>query len=303
MKRSDLAMLLSLAALWGSSYLFMRLGAGEFGALPFAGMRAVLAAVLLLPFAAWRVGLGPLCTHWRQIALVGLTQSALPFVLFSFAAQHIHTGLSAILGATTPLFTAFITRWWLGERLNASRLTGLGVGFAGVVWLAWDKIGVKTGAGTAGLAVAACLLAAMCYGFSANYTKQRTAGVPPLVVAAGSQLVAALFLAGPVAWTWPAATPGLRAWVALGVLAVGCTAVAYLLFYHLIARVGAARTVSVTFLIPAFGVLWGAVFLNETITLTLVLGCAIILLGTALTAGLVRLPGTWTARVSTSPTS
>jgi drug/metabolite transporter (DMT)-like permease len=294
MKRSELAMLLALAALWGSSYLFMRLGAGEFGTVPFAGLRAALAAGLLLPFAAWRSGLGTLRTRWREVALVGLTQSALPFVLFSFASQHIDTGLSAILGATTPLFTACISRWWLGERLGASRLAGLGIGFAGVALLAWDRAGLKSGGIGAGLAIGACLLAAMLYGFSSNYTRQRTAGVPPLVVAAGSQLASALLLAAPVAWSWPETLPGPRAWAALGALAVACTAVAYALFYQLIARVGAARTVSVTFLIPAFGVLWGAVFLGETITPGLLLGCTIVLAGTALTTGVLRLPPAWT---------
>lgn len=301
MKRTDLAMLLTLAALWGSSYLFMRLGAGEFGTVPFAGMRAGLAAVLLLPLAACRPGLATLRTHWRQVALVGLTQSALPFVLFSFASQTIHTGLSAILGATTPLFTAALSRVWLGERLGVSRLIGLGTGLAGVAWLVWDKAGIKSGGGEALLAIAACLGAAMLYGFSANYTRQHTAAVPPLVVAAGSQLASALFLAGPVVWSWPAVAPSAGAWSALLALAVACTAVAYVLFYSLIARVGAARTVSVTFLIPVFGVLWGAVFLREAITPGLLLGCATVLAGTALANGIVRLPAAWTSR--TAPAS
>lgn len=301
MKRSDLAMLLALAALWGSSYLFMRLGAGEFGALPFAGLRATFAAVLLLPFAAWRCGLGGLRTHGWKITVVGITQSALPFVLFGYASQRLDTGLSAILGATTPLFAAFIGRWWLGERLTRSRLVGLAVGFAGVFWLASDKLGVKAGAGAAGLGIAACLLAALGYAFSATFTKQRTAAVPPLVVAAGSQLAAALCLAGPVVWSWPAVAPSARAWAALVVLAVVGTAFAYALFYQLIARIGAARTVSVTFLIPAFGVLWGAVFLGEAITPTLLLGCTTILAGTALASGLVELPRMLGERAAARP--
>lgn len=301
MKRTDLAMLLTLAALWGSSYLFMRLGAGEFGAVPFAGLRAGLAAGLLLPLAAWRPGLATLRTHWRQVAVIGLSQSALPFVLFSFASQSIQTGLSAILGATTPLFTAALSRVWLGERLESSRLIGLGAGLAGVAWLVWDKAGIKSGGSEALLACAACLGAAMLYGFSANYTRQRTAAVPPLVVAAGSQLASALFLAGPVAWSWPASAPSAPAWGALLVLSVACTAVAYVLFYSLIARVGAARAVSVTFLIPVFGVLWGAVFLHEAITPGLGLGCATVLAGTALANGMVRLPAAWALK--TSPTT
>lgn len=296
MKRTDLFMLLTLAALWGSSYLFMRLGAGEFGPVPFAGMRAALAAALLLPLAFFRPGFAALRTYWRQVALVGLTQSALPFVLFSYASQHIHTGLAAILGATTPLFAAGLSRIWLGERLESSRIIGLGTGLAGVAWLVWDKAGLKSDGGEVLLAIAACLGAAMLYAFSANFTRQHAATVPPLVVAAGSQLASALFLAGPVVWAWPAVAPSAGAWNALLALAVACTAVAYVLFYSLIARVGAARTVSVTFLIPVFGVLWGAVFLDEAITPGLVLGCATVLSGTALANGILRLPGAWCPR-------
>jgi len=293
MKRSDFATLLLLAALWGSSYLFMRLGAGEFGAIPFAGLRAGLATLLLLPLVAWRGGLAALGQHWRPIALIGLTQSALPFVLFSYAALHLTTGLSAILGATTPLFTAIVSWAWLGDRPNPSRLTGLMVGYAGVVWLVWEKAALKSDSAAAGLAVAACLLAALLYGFSSNYTKQRAGQVPPLVVAAGCQLASTLFLLIPAGAAWPATVPGLRAWGAVITLAVLCTALAYVLFFRLIVRVGAARTVAVTFLIPAFGVLWGAVFLHEAVTSATVLGCAVILTGTGLTTGFIRLPALW----------
>lgn len=290
MKRSDLACLLLLAALWGSSYLFMRLSAGEFGPVALAGGRAGIAALVLLPVVVWRGGLADWRAHWPQLLVVGLTQSALPFVLFSFAAAHIPSGLSAILGATTPLFTALIAWFWLGDRLDASRVTGLAVGFSGVLWLVGDKAGLDAGGSSAGWAVAACLLAALLYGFSSNYTKRTLASASPLAVAAGTQLASALLLALPAAGAWPEAAPTPRAWAALIVLGVACSAVAYALFYRLIARVGAARTVSVTYLIPVFGVLWGRVFLGEPLTLHLALGCAVILAGTGLTTGVIRLP-------------
>jgi len=290
MKRSDFTLLLTLAALWGSSYLFMRLGAGEFGVVPFAGLRAGIAAALLLPLLAFRRGLADLRRHGKTLVLIGLTQSALPFLLFSFAATAIPSGLSAILGATTPLFAAIISWAWFGDRLELSRVTGLFVGFSGVVWLAWDKAALKSGGPAAAWAILACLLAALLYGYSANYTKRHAAGVPPLAVAAGSQLASALMLALPAAWSWPAVMPGARAWSALLTLAVACTTVAYVLFYGLIARVGAARTVTVTFLIPVFGVLWGSLFLEEAISPGMIFGCAVILAGTGLTTGFLRLP-------------
>lgn len=290
MKRSDFASLLLLAALWGSSYLFMRLSAGEFGPVALAGARAGIAALVLLPVVAWRGGLADCRAHWPQLLVVGLTQSALPFVLFSFAASVIPSGLSAILGATTPLFTALIARCWLGDRLDASRVTGLAVGFSGVLWLVQGKTELAAGGSSGGWAVAACLLAALLYGFSSNYTKRTLASASPLAVATGTQLASALMLAPPAAEAWPTVAPTPRAWAALIVLAVACSAVAYVLFYRLIARVGAARTVSVTYLIPVFGVLWGRVFLGEPVTPSLAFGCAVILAGTGLTTGLIRLP-------------
>ena len=145
---------------------------------------------------------------------------------------------------------------------------GLAIGFAGVAWLGWDKAGLSPGehSVSATLAIGACLAATLCYGFGANYAKRSAAGVPPLAVAAGSQLAASVVLALPAWWLWPAATPGAAAWASVAALALLCTALAYLLYFRLIAQLGAARAISVTFLIPLFGVLWGVVFLGESVT-------------------------------------
>jgi drug/metabolite transporter (DMT)-like permease len=290
MKRSDVTMLLLLAALWGASYLFMRVSAGEFGAVALAGARAAGAAVLLVALVARRGQLAHLRRHWKAIVLVGLTSSALPFVLFAYAALTITAGLSSIFNAATPLWAAAIGLAWFGQRLDATRLLGLGIGFAGVTWLVWDSASVRTGAGgsSAALAVVACLAATVLYGFAANYSKQRLDDVPSLAVAAGSQLVSALVLAVPALVMWPTTMPSARAWSALAALTVGCTAIAYVLFFRLISNIGAARATTVSFLIPAFAVLWGALFLGESVTLDMALGCGVILVGTGLTTGLVR---------------
>ena len=290
MRPSDVALLLSLAALWGASYLFMRMGAGEFGPVALAGVRAAGAALLLLPLLAARGGFADLRTHWKAIAVVGLASAALPFVLFGYAALFITAGLSAIFNAATPLYAAAIAWLWLKERLAATRIAGLAIGFAGVLWLVWDKASFAAGPGgaTTGWAVVACLVATLLYAFSANFTKRRLNNVPPLAVAAGSQLASAFALALPSAWMWPATPPTQRAWATFAVLAIACTALAYLMFFRLIANVGASRAVTVSFLIPPFGVLWGALFLNEVLTLEMVLGCAVILAGTALTTGLIK---------------
>jgi drug/metabolite transporter (DMT)-like permease len=281
MKKTEIACLLSLAALWGASYLFMRIGAGEFGALAMAGARAALASLILLPLLIARrdSGLAELRRNWIGIALVGTTNAALPFLLFSYAALSINASLSAIFNAATPMYAAVIGWLWLKERIAAARVASLALGFTGVAWLAWDSAGFKDGG--SGWAVAACVAATMLYAFSAHYSKQRLAHVDPFVVATGSMLSSAVVLAVPALLWRPTVMPSVPAWLALLALAAASTALAYVLFFHLIARVGAARTMAVPFLVPAFGVLWGALFLGEVFTLKMALGSALIVAGTA----------------------
>jgi drug/metabolite transporter (DMT)-like permease len=288
MKKSDLACLTALAALWGASYLFMRMCAGEFGALTLAGARAAIAAVLLLPLLAGDAG--ALRRHWKPVLLVGVTNSALPFVLFALAALGINASLSAIFNAATPLYAAVIGRVWLGEAIGRVRAAGLALGFCGVLWLVAEGASFKPGASavTTGWAVLACVAATMLYAFSAHFSKRYLAAVPPLAAAAGSQLAAALVLAPAALALHPHASPSSRSWVALLCLGVGCTALAYVLFFRLIARVGAAKTMAVPFLVPAFGVLWGVLFLGETFTTAMAAGSALIVLGTALATGVIN---------------
>ncbi len=288
MKGADLAELFGLAALWGASFLFMRMGATEFGPVALAAVRVSGAALCLLPLLLARGQMGVLRTHWRPIFVVGLTNSAVPFLCFSYAALSITAGLSSIFNAATPLFGAVIAWLWLKDRLTPSRIAGLGIGFAGVSWLAWGKASFKPGG--SGWAVVACLLATLFYGWSASYAKKRLAGVAPLAVATGSQLSAALALVLPAVWWWPAANPSPAAWATAAMLAVLCTAVAYIVFFRLIAHIGPANAIAVTFLIPVFAVVWGWLFLAEGLTMAMLFGCAAILLGTGLATGLLRLP-------------
>lgn len=288
MSARDIGELLGLAALWGASFLFMRLGAGEFGPVALSGLRVALAAAALLPVLALRGQWPELRQHWRPIAVVGLVNSALPFLAYSYAALSITAGLSSIFNATSPLWGALIAWLWLRDRPSAARALGLAIGFAGVLWLAWDKAGLRPGAdGVGGLGpVLACIAATACYGFGANYTKRRLAGVAPMAVAAGSQAAAALVLVVPTWWWWPHVAPGTTAWLATLALGVACTGAAYLLYFRLIAHVGPARAISVTFLIPLFAVLWGGIFLAESVTPVMVGACVVIVVGTALATGL-----------------
>ena len=281
-----------LAAIWGASFLFMRIGAVEFGALPTAAVRVAIAALFLLPLM-WLRGLLPvLRKNWRRTFFIGLLNSGIPFACFSFALLSISTGLSAILNAAVPMFGALVAWAWLKDRPTAWRVLGLVIGFAGVALLAWDKASFKAGAsGVApGWAVLACLLACVCYAISASYTKRYLSGLPPLVTAAGSQIGATLGLALPALWLWPARMPSASAWLALLAVGVVCTGIAYIVFFRLIANAGPQRALSVTFVVPVFAVLYGVLFLGESVT-PWMLGCAgVIVGGTALSTGLLK-PG------------
>lgn len=287
-----------LASIWGSSFLFTRLAVVEFGALPTAAVRVAIASLFLLPLLLMR-GHGPqLRQHWKAVFLVGLMNSGIPFACFAFALLYITTGLSSILNATVPLFGALVAWIWLKDRPDGSRILGLVIGFAGVALLASDKAGLRpapTGGPTGWaetwgpmLAIAACLLATLCYGISASYTRRYLSGLPSLVTATGSQIGATLGLALPAILFWPARTPGLSAWLAILFVGVACTGIAYVLYFRLIESAGPARALTVTFLVPVFALFYGGVFLGESITPWMI-GCgAVILVGTSLSTGLLR---------------
>jgi drug/metabolite transporter (DMT)-like permease len=229
MTRRDGTELVLLAALWGASFLFMRTGAPEFGPVPLVFVRVTGACALLLPLLAWQRDQPALRQHWRPLLVVGISNSALPFVLFTLAALVLDVGLSGIFNATAPLWGALIAWLWLHDRPSPLRALGLAIGFAGVLGLGWDRASFRPGehgvSPTVG--IVACIAATLCYGFSVNYTRKRLLGVPPMAVAAGSQLAAALVTLLPALWLWPAAPPSSAAWGAAAVLALVCTGLAY----------------------------------------------------------------------------
>jgi len=285
-----------LAALWGSSFLFMRLGAAEFGALPTAGLRVTLAALFLLPVFLVKGVWADFRQRAKPILFVGLLNSGIPFALFAFAVMHITTGLTSILNATVPLSGALVAWLWLKDRPGGSRMLGLLIGFVGVALLVVGKSGFSAtgvaGAGATGttlLAMGACLLATLCYGLAASFTKRHLTGAHPLATATGSQIGAALGLALPTLWLWPTQPVSLSAWGALAAVALLCTSIAYILFFRIIEKAGPSRALTVTFLVPVFALMYGALFLGEAITSWMVFCGLIIVSGTALSTGLVRL--------------
>jgi drug/metabolite transporter (DMT)-like permease len=288
-----LADFLILAAIWGSSFLFMRVAALELGALPTAAIRVAIASLFLLPLMLAKGHWQALRQHWKPVLFVGVLNSGIPFALYSFAVLHITTGFSSILNATVPLFGAVVAWLWLGDKPSLSRTVGLGLGFGGVLLLAGGQASfTPNDSGVApAWAVLACLAATTCYALAASFTKKHIPSLPPLVTATGSQIGATLALALPALWFRPDHWPSASAWGALLVVGVMCTGVAYILYFKLIDNSGPARALTVTFLVPVFAIVYGVLFLGERVTAWMLLCGAVILLGTSLSSGLLKLPG------------
>jgi len=287
MRPRDVLELLVLAAVWGASFLFMRVAAPELGPVPLVALRVGIASLCLVPIALFRTR-GALRGRLAPIAVIGAINSALPFCLLSYATLSVTAGLASILNATSPLWGALVAHVWLRDRLTPARVLGLVLGLAGVGVLVWGRASFRPGG--SGLAVVAALAATLSYGVAASYTKRRLAGVNPLALAAGSQLAAALLLAPAALLLWPDHPISARAWAAVLGLGVACTAFAYVLYFRLIAHVGPARAIAVTFLIPPFAIAWGGLLLGEPLTARMIAGACVVLAGTALTVGLVKLP-------------
>lgn len=285
MRPRDRVDLLVLAALWGASFLFMRVAAPVLGPVPLMALRVAIAAAFLLPILALRGGARDLRGRAGAIAVVGVLNSALPFSLLAYTTLSVTAGFASILNATSPLWGGLVAHLWLRDRLGRWRAAGLAVGFAGVVLLVWGRASVRPGG--SGLAVAAALVATASYGVAASYTKRFLQGVKPLAVAAGSLLAATIALAPLAVALWPSGRVPGGVWAAVVALGVACTGVAYVLYFRLIASVGPARAIAVTFLIPPFATAWGALFLGEAVTGRMVAGGAVVLAGTALATGLL----------------
>jgi drug/metabolite transporter (DMT)-like permease len=285
MRTRDLTELTLLAMIWGGSFVLLRVAGPAFGPAALVELRVGIAALCLLPLLIARGAWRGLRAQALPIAVVGVLNSALPFLLFVIATLQLSAGLAAILNATTPLFTALIARVWRREPLRRSQWLGLAIGFGGVGILLGDRADWQHAA--TAWAVAAALAASASYGAAANYTRARLKAVEPLAVATGSQIAAAVLLAPVAAVLWPSAAPGSTAWGAAITLGIVCTGLAYILYFRLIAHAGATHASSVTFLVPVFATAWGAILLSEAVTARMVLAGCIVLVGTALVLGLM----------------
>lgn len=271
----DLLLLVALATVWGASYFFIRVAVPAFGPAALVALRVVIGGLLL-----WGVATAlrrPIVVrrHLPRLAILGLLNAALPYLLISAAELHLTASFAAILGATVPLFAAVMAARLLGERLNASRIGGLVLGIVGVaVMVGWGPMALD---GATVLSVLAMLVASASYASSGIYTKLKLKGVSTYSLALGQQLGALVWLAIPGALLVPRITPSSAAVGSLLALGLLSTGVAYLMFFELLERVGPTKTTTVTYLIPIVGMLAGAVMLGEPLTGGMLVGLVLVL--------------------------
>jgi drug/metabolite transporter (DMT)-like permease len=266
-----------LGAIWGGSFLFMRVAATDFGPLPLVEARLALGGLVLTPFL-WRARAQLTAGLWLRIAGIAAINSVVPFALFAWGAERAPAGIGAITNAMTVMFTYLVAHFFFGERIGARRLIGLAAGFVGVAILASGRTAGE-GVWQAALAGTA---ASVCYGFGINLVRRYLTGYPSAAVAAANLITGSVLLAPLAAYTWPARAIPAASWASAVLLGALCTGVAFVLYYRLIARIGAPRTSTVTYLIPLFGVVWAWLVLGEPLTVSMALAGALILSGVAL---------------------
>lgn len=279
MKPADITRLVALAAIWSLSFVFMRVVAPPLGPVWTAALRVLIGGAALVTWLALSGRDAKLREHWRAYLAIGVVNSALPFFLFAYAALTLPASYMVILNAMVPLFAVVLGAVWLGEPLTPAKLAGIATGIAGVA--------LVTGAGAiemdtkTWLAVGASLAAALCYAVAAVGIKLRGHALSPYAIAAWSQVFAGLVLLPPGAMLPPPGPFTAAVGASLAGLALLCSAVAYLLYFRLIRDVGPTRTTTLTFLMPAFGIIWGATLLGEAITPAMLGGALLIVGGTA----------------------
>lgn len=291
MVRGYLSLLAIVAAIWGSSYMFIKVAVDEIEPTAMMELRLVLAALVLVPFVVVRLGrtraLAELRATGSGAFVLGAVNMAIPFTLIAWGEKHIDSGVAAIANASVPIFVALLaTKFRPSERVRGIRLAGVLVGFAGV--------GVLTGLNPEGgwWAIAgtlAVVVASLSYASANLFTQYRFPQTSALVITAASSVAAALVLLPFALFQLPDELPSWQALGSVAVLGLGGTAVALIFFYRMLVRYGAARASLVTYLLPPFALVYGVVFLDERVTLNAALGLLLILAGVALGSGVLRL--------------
>jgi len=282
MNLASVIRLFILAAIWGASFMFTRIGAPVLGPVILIEFRVGLAAVFLMIIARYLHKSLNVKQHWRHYLMLGIFNGALPFLLFGFAAQTLTASALCILNATAPIWGAVIGAVWARHPLNGRTMLGLVLGVLGVsLVVGVDHLTAQHGAS---IAIIAALLGAFSFGIATNYAKTAKS-VDSYSNAQGSMLAASLLIAPAVPFASLTTSPSTGVMLAVAALGIICTGIAFLLYFRLIRDIGATSALTVTFLIPVFGILWGSLFLGEVITFGMMLGSCIVIVGTALVIG------------------
>ena len=285
-------MLLLLASVWGASYLFIKVAVDDIAPAPMMAARTLIAAAVLLGYVVWRFGrrraMSELGTAWRHCLILGLLNAAVPFWLIAWGEQHIDSGLAAVVQASVPIFNALLVLKFLPhERLNGTRAFGLAVGLVGVAVVTGIH---PEGGGLAVLGALAVVGSSLSYASAGVYGQRAVSGTAGPVLAAGSMLAAGVILLPFALFQLPAEVPGWKVTASLLALALLGTALAQLVLFRVLALHGSARLSLVTYLMPGFALVYGAVLLDEEVTPAILVGLGLILGGVALASGAIRLP-------------
>ena len=274
--------LLCLAAIWGGSFLFMRVAANTFGPAYLIEFRVTFAAVALLLIALYLRKRVVFFKHIKHFFIIGLFNSAIPFLLFAYAAQTLNASTLAILNSTAPIWGALIGFVWYRSPLSAKTILGMMIGIGGVaVLVGFDS---STIGNEAIFPIGASLMASFSYGIATNYTKNARQ-VPAFDNAHGSMWAAVIWVLPLLPFLPMQAEPSTFEWGSVITLGVLCTGLAYLLYFHLVSEIGPTSALTVTFLVPVFGILWGYLILGEPIGFNTIIGTILVLSGTMLVTG------------------
>ena len=280
MKIFSILELLLLACVWGASYLFTRIAAPALGPVLLTELRVLLSGLTILLLSLRSNIVEEIRQNLVPLFALGCINLAIPFILFAIAALYLPAGFTSILNATVPLFGTIIAFAWLKEKLTWSSLVGLIIGFAGVVVLVgWTSMPINI---SFVLSTSAGLLGAFMYAIAAPYAKNKLSSVSSMAISTGSQLSAAVVLLPFTPFFLPTSSISIEVIGVVAALALFSTALAYILYFRLINSVGVTKTLTVTYLVPLFAIFWGTIVLNEPITISMLVGCGLILSGTAI---------------------
>jgi len=287
MSPADTLRLLLLSSLWGLSFIFMRVAAPEFGAVSLIFLRMTLAALLLVPLLVKPEYLRLLRQNLLPLCVLGFATAALPYTLLALATIRLEAGFTSLINAATPIATALIGAAFFATPILRQQTLGLTLALIGVAVLSGGRLDFS--AGGDGWFILAALSAPLCYGFGGNYSRTRLAHLPSRVLAAGSSAAGALVLLIPGLLLWPEAPVSGVAWGAALGLAALSTAAALLLYFKVLASAGATAASTVTMLVPVSALAWGFLLLDEVISLQVLVGMVVTLLGTGIATGVVPL--------------